>query len=107
MQNRYPIRVKLNVKERVFLFYGIILGQSSEERFKISNTSKVPCNLTLNIHSRPLSRDANEKGKGGETIFDVKPKKLSIPPQEHAFVTVSFNPSSLRSYSAIFGSGLS
>ncbi|KAJ4461899.1 putative Hydrocephalus-inducing protein [Paratrimastix pyriformis] len=41
-------------------------------------------------------------GESGAVAFDVDQKKLVIPPREHRYVTVTFNPPSMRPYEAVF-----
>ncbi len=88
-------KIKSNVyatDDRVLLFYSVILGQVAEERIKIANTSKVPCTINLNVQGRRGGKEDRE------TSFDVKPKKLVIGPQETSYVSISFSPTSIRSY---------
>jgi hypothetical protein len=83
------------IDERVFAFYSVILGQVCEEKLKITNSSKVPCVVNLSIQGRRGTKEDT----GG---FDIKPKKLNIGPQEHSYVTVTFAPTGIRAYSAVF-----
>lgn len=86
------------------MFYAVILGQVSEERLKITNVSKVPCTVNLAIQSRRPGGAAKDEAKLSDKDigFDVKPRKISIGPQEHSYVTINFTPTAIRNYSAMF-----
>mmetsp|Transcript_4036 Transcript_4036/g.9628 ORF Transcript_4036/g.9628 Transcript_4036/m.9628 type:complete len:4944 (+) Transcript_4036:104-14935(+) len=96
-------------EDRVFHFGPVIVAKQVEVRFKISNPTKVSCNVDL--AARPAKADALGKpaGKaaaapaGGEVLaFDVQPQKLTIPMHEHRYVTVFFTPTGLQTFAAKF-----
>lgn len=84
-------------EDRVFYFGAYLAGQMAQVRFKISNPSKVPCDVT--ISTRPRSKNKSEVS---DFAFEVEPKKLNIQSHEYRYVTVSFHPTSLQSYAGIF-----
>lgn len=84
------------VEDRVLFFGTIAASHKVEERIKITNPFKVPCNIEVVLkpsdNNDVLSTDA----------FDAQPKKLMIPSYEHRYLTLYFTPSHLHTYSAIF-----
>lgn len=82
------------MEERVFTFGPVIAGQTVQARFKITNPYKVPCDVTL--QAKPRTRQSVTP-----FAFDIEPKKVSISPHEHTYVTVSFNPSTMHTYSGV------
>eukprot|EP01135_Chromosphaera_perkinsii_P007876 Nk52_evm68s1020 gene=Nk52_evmTU68s1020 len=81
--------------ERVFMFGSIIVGQQAHARFKISNPHKVSCDVILSVKPR-------SKSGASDFSFDVEPKKTSIVTHEHCYVTVTFSPASMQTYTGIF-----
>ena len=64
--------------------------------FRISNPKKVPCSVDLTL--APKEEDGG--GDGGKFPIEVHPASLDIPPHEHRYVTVYFDPRAISSYSA-------
>ena len=112
-----PFSVAGNVyakRDRIFTFgaviaqtLGAVVAAGPDEEtgvkanFKFSNPNKVPCVVQFSIKPRQGGESA---GKGGEVAFpmDVHPKKVDIPSNEHRYVTVYFNPTSIATYTATF-----
>ena len=83
--------------ERRFAFKSVIVGQSAQARFKIINSTKIPCDAKLVIAS------TSSKHKGTAEGFDVEPKsKFYIPSHSHVFATVIFQPTTIQTYTAMF-----
>lgn len=84
-------------EDRVFYFGSFLVGQQIQGRFKISNPFKVSCEVSISVKQRNKA-----KGDNQDPGFDVEPKKLMIPNHEYRYVSVSFHPSSIQSYSTFF-----
>ncbi|CAI5655386.1 unnamed protein product [Oreochromis niloticus] len=82
--------------ENKFIFNKILVGQTSRARFKLTNSSKVPCMLSLAI------RSAGPKSSRHIEVFDLPVTTLSIPSLSHAFAVVTFTPQAMQHYSAVF-----
>ncbi|KAJ3022533.1 hypothetical protein HKX48_005950 [Thoreauomyces humboldtii] len=83
--------------DRVFTFGPGLAGQQVMARFKLSNPSKVACDVTISTKPRSKTR-----GDAADFAFDSEPKKLSIPSHESRYVNVTFHPTLLQSYAGIF-----
>ncbi|XP_025999986.1 hydrocephalus-inducing protein-like isoform X2 [Astatotilapia calliptera] len=82
--------------ENKFIFNKILVGQTSRARFKLTNSSKVPCMLSLAI------RSAGPKSSRHIEVFDLPVTTLSIPSLSHAFAVVTFTPQAMQHYSVVF-----
>ncbi|CAF3973374.1 unnamed protein product, partial [Rotaria sp. Silwood1] len=82
-------------EERRFQFRNVIVGRTSKARFKITNSQKVPVDITLAL--RPIS-----KVQRVVEAFELDTNRAQIPPYSSYFAVVSFTPTSMQSYSAIF-----
>ena len=83
--------------ERRFAFKSVTVGQAAKARFKIINSTKIPCNAKMVIAS------VSSKQKGAVDGFEVEPKsKFTIPSHSHVFATVIFQPTAIQTYSAVF-----
>ncbi|XP_015224105.2 hydrocephalus-inducing protein homolog isoform X3 [Lepisosteus oculatus] len=83
--------------ENKFLFCNVLVGRQAKARFKIINTGRVPCDLSLAV--RPVS--AKVSGRISD-VFEVDPVKLCVPSHSHAFVVATFTPQSMQNYQAVF-----
>ncbi|TPX54724.1 hypothetical protein PhCBS80983_g05802 [Powellomyces hirtus] len=83
--------------DRVFTFGPYLAGQQAQARFKLTNPSKVSCEVTVSTKPRSKTR-----GDAVDFAFDSEPKKLSIPSHESRYVTVTFHPTLLQTYAGIF-----
>ena len=85
-------------KERRFVFKSVIVGQTASARFKIINSTKIPCDAKLAISS------VSSKQKSAVEVFDIDPKSkvTTVPSHSHMFVTVAFKPTAIQTYAAIF-----
>ncbi|XP_073461747.1 hydrocephalus-inducing protein homolog [Aquarana catesbeiana] len=83
--------------ENRFLFWNIIVGQTSCARFKIINSGKVACDVTLN--AKPMSSKSTARITD---IFEIQPSRMTVPSHSHSFVTVSFTPQSMQMYQCVF-----
>jgi hypothetical protein len=84
-------------EDRVFHYGAYLAGQQAQVQFKISNPFKVTCDVIFSTRPRGKS-----KSDSSDFAFDVEPKRLTIPSHEHRYVTVSFHPSSIQTYSGVF-----
>ncbi|KAJ3270503.1 hypothetical protein HDV01_007759 [Terramyces sp. JEL0728] len=84
-------------EDRAFYYGAYLAGQQIQVHFKISNPFKVSCDVAIATKPRGKS-----KTEASDFAFDVEPKKLIIPSHEHRYVTVSFHPTSIQSYSGMF-----
>lgn len=91
-----PLQSSFTLDERIFSFGTIAVGKKVNEKIKIINPFKVPCNVECSVKPRDMN------GSKDVTMFDVVPPKLFIPPHEHRYVTLSFMPPTMNNYSAIF-----
>ncbi len=82
--------------DQLFYFGTVAAGKKVEEKIKLMNPGKVPCTIECSLKPRTNSEKANV------VVFDVQPQKLFVPPHEHRFVTLYFEPKTLLSYGAIF-----
>ncbi|KAM9376112.1 hydrocephalus-inducing protein-like [Pholidichthys leucotaenia] len=82
--------------EKRFIFNKILVRRSIQARFKFTNTSKVPCVLSLAI------RNPRTKTSRNVEVFHLSPSTLTIPNQSHAFTVVTFTPQTKQLYSAVF-----
>lgn len=82
-------------EERRFQFRNVIVGRTSKARFKISNSQKVPVDITLSL--RP-----SNKGQKVVEGFELDATRAQIPAYSNHYAVVSFTPTSMQSYSAIF-----
>ena len=83
--------------ERRFAFKSVIVGQTAKARFKIINSSKIPCDAKLAIAS------TSSKQKGAVDVFDIEPKsKFTIPSHSHVFAQVTFKPTAIQTYMSLF-----
>lgn len=83
--------------EKRFAFKSVIVGQTAKARFKVINSTKIPCDAKLAIMSAP------SKQKGAVDVFDVEPRsKFTIPSHSHVFATVTFKPMAIQTYTSVF-----
>jgi hypothetical protein len=112
--------------EKIFMFGSTIIGKISEQKFKLTNPHKIPCDVFMDVLSKqPLQNIGSKTGVLPKTLssksqttatittvsiqssietlgFDIQPRKFSIPPKENAIVTVSFLPNLIKKYEALF-----
>ncbi|KAG8562376.1 hypothetical protein GDO81_015657 [Engystomops pustulosus] len=84
-------------EENRFLFWNVLVGQTSTARFKIINSGKVPCDVALAV--KPLSAKSMARITD---IFEVHPPRMSIPSHSHSYASVSFTPQSMQTYQCSF-----
>ncbi|KAF3689156.1 Hydrocephalus-inducing protein Hy-3 [Channa argus] len=82
--------------ENKFIFNKVLVGQTAQARFKLTNNNKVPCvlNLALKYVGSKVSR--NMEG------FDLSAATLTIPSQSHSYAVATFTPQTMQLYSAVF-----
>eukprot|EP01064_Diplonema_japonicum_P013676 TRINITY_DN21214_c0_g1_i2.p1 TRINITY_DN21214_c0_g1~~TRINITY_DN21214_c0_g1_i2.p1 ORF type:complete len:4615 (+),score=1185.39 TRINITY_DN21214_c0_g1_i2:107-13846(+) len=97
-------------EDRVFSFGSIITHQAVQESFRISNPFTVPCTVTTAVRKRGESEGAVAAMSAFEVAWVALPgqvetddaQSISIPPHEYRYAKVSFTPTELRSYFALF-----
>eukprot|EP00079_Xenopus_tropicalis_P024447 XP_012817094.1 PREDICTED: hydrocephalus-inducing protein homolog isoform X1 [Xenopus tropicalis] len=88
-------------EENRFLFWNVLVGQTSTARFKIQNTGKVPCDVVLSV--KPIS---SKTAARISDIFEVNPPRMNIPSHSHCYASVTFTPQSMQTYQCIFEASL-
>uniref|UniRef100_A0A2C9K9X8 HYDIN/VesB/CFA65-like Ig-like domain-containing protein n=1 Tax=Biomphalaria glabrata TaxID=6526 RepID=A0A2C9K9X8_BIOGL len=84
-------------EEKKFIFNNVIVGRTAKARFKISNNNKVPCDVAFTL------KPTNIKGSPKTSdVFDLEPSRIQIANHSFTYVTISFTPPSMQSYSAMF-----
>jgi hydrocephalus-inducing protein len=81
--------------DRVFYFGAYLAGQQIQVHFKITNPFKISCDISFSVKPR-------SKGKLDDFAFDVEPKKQTIPSHESRYITATFHPISIQSYTGLF-----
>ncbi|XP_056381388.1 hydrocephalus-inducing protein homolog isoform X2 [Hyla sarda] len=84
-------------EENRFLFWNVLVGQTSTARFKIINSGKVPCDVAFTV--KPMSAKSSARISD---IFEVQPQRMSIPSHSHSYASVSFTPQSMQTYHCSF-----
>ncbi|XP_071313817.1 hydrocephalus-inducing protein homolog isoform X2 [Trachinotus anak] len=82
--------------ENKFIFSKVLVKQTAQARFKLTNNSKVPCVLSLAI------KYGGAKSSRNMEVFDLPDATLSIPSQSHSFAVVTFTPQTMQQYNAVF-----
>lgn len=119
-------RVCFAIEQLMFTFGSVVSSQVPVgicERFKISNSNKIPCTVKFAISPAAGPNDSDpapvdpkaKKGKGGKAAeeepapgeadvaaFAVHPETWDIPPHEHRYVSAYFRPTEMRSYRCQF-----
>eukprot|EP01032_Pedospumella_encystans_P008479 gene8479-10061_t len=118
--------------EKMLAFGPVSCGASSGrgvvERVKISNPTKIDIKVKFDVLTPEQAAEKNSApdaaaakggksakvpakgGKGAPAVteepkpnaFTVQPQRWEIPPHEHRFVNVYFNPTEIKSYRAVF-----
>ncbi|KAM9351908.1 hydrocephalus-inducing protein homolog [Symphorus nematophorus] len=83
-------------EENKFIFNKVQVGRTAQARFKLTNSSKVPCVLSLAI------KYVGAKTTRNVEVFDLSATTLSIPSQSHSFAVITFTPQMMQLYSAVF-----
>ena len=77
--------------ENRFVFNNVLVGAKERARFKISNTTKVPCDVTFSI------KTAQSRGSAkAPEVFEVEPPRAQIGAHSHVYAVVSFSPPSMQ-----------
>uniref|UniRef100_A0A3P8U8F5 HYDIN axonemal central pair apparatus protein n=1 Tax=Amphiprion percula TaxID=161767 RepID=A0A3P8U8F5_AMPPE len=85
------------LEENKFIFNKVLVGQTTQARFKFTNNRKIPCMLSLSIkYAGAKVRHINME------VFDLSATTLHIPNQSQAFAYVTFTPQAMQLYSAVF-----
>ena len=82
--------------ERIFRFNTIVVGRQMEARFRIQNTSKVPCDVLC--MPKGTGGSPSKQMKGMAEVFEIEPSKLHLLPHAHKFVTLTFRPQAIQQY---------
>ncbi|CAM9629632.1 unnamed protein product, partial [Ectocarpus sp. 4 AP-2014] len=103
-------RVCFAIEQLMFTFGSVVSSQVPVgicERFKISNSNKIPCTVKFAISpaAGKGGKAAEEEPAPGEAdvgAFAVHPETWDIPPHEHRYVSAYFRPTEMRSYRCQF-----
>ncbi|KAL2094103.1 hypothetical protein ACEWY4_011415 [Coilia grayii] len=94
-QFRYAMGIYVE-DENKFVFNNVLVGQAAKARFRLTNSGKVPCELSLSAKS------LQTKTKAGTEVFELLPTKMSLPSHSHAFAVLTFSPTAMQSYQCTF-----
>ncbi|XP_027487895.1 hydrocephalus-inducing protein homolog [Corapipo altera] len=109
---KYPIHSNVNLHQTLqsvqgngvfikddnkFIFTKVVVGQRATARFKISNASRLPCDVVLSIKALP-----GEPHSLISNIFKLDPVEMRIPGLSHSFATVTFTPEQKEDYQCTF-----
>ncbi|XP_033896012.3 hydrocephalus-inducing protein-like [Acipenser ruthenus] len=83
--------------ENKFLFNNVLVGRQVKARFKIINTGKVHCDLSVTV--KPVSSKAAARIT---EVFEVEPTRMCVPSHSHSFAVVTFSPQTMQNYQCIF-----
>ena len=83
------------VQERAFSYGALVLGEEVCQRFKISNTNKIPCHVSFSITPR-LEKEGAE-----QFAFTIMQPELTIPTHEYSFVDVWFKPDGIQPFAGM------
>lgn len=101
-------------QEKTLVFGPIMCNQAGSkgaiERIRITNPTKIDVRAKFRVESAVVTTDkkvAKDTKKGAEVspvpnAFSVSPAFWDIPPHEHRFVNVHFNPSEIRVFKSRF-----
>ncbi|KAM8946018.1 LOW QUALITY PROTEIN: hydrocephalus-inducing protein homolog [Pelodytes ibericus] len=84
-------------EENRFMFRNVLVGHCATARFKILNTGKVPCDVSLTI--KPSSAKSAYRI---HDMFEISPQRMNIASHSHCFASVTFTPQSMQLYQCIF-----
>ncbi|KAG7229797.1 hypothetical protein INR49_012446 [Caranx melampygus] len=82
--------------ENKFIFNKVLVMQTAQARFKLTNNSKVPCVLSMAI------KYVGGKSSRNMEVFDLAATTLTIPSQSYSFAVVTFAPQAMQQYNAVF-----
>lgn len=96
-------------EDKAFSFGTVLVGHESEERFRIANSSPLPCHVMVQLQSL----NSSAKAVIVPDCFRIRSEKLvtdkgqdvlrfTLPPFESRFVSTVFAPSALQRYEARF-----
>ncbi|XP_014668502.1 PREDICTED: LOW QUALITY PROTEIN: hydrocephalus-inducing protein homolog [Priapulus caudatus] len=84
-------------EEGRFVFRGVTVGKKQMARFKITNISKIACDVIFSLKSTGPKQTAR-----GQDIFEVDASRQLVAACSATYATVSFTPTSIQPYSATF-----
>ncbi|KAL6479129.1 hypothetical protein MHYP_G00125620 [Metynnis hypsauchen] len=87
--------------ENKFIFNNVLVGRSAKARFRLSNPTKVPCDLSLQVKAV-----LNKTSVRSSEAFELTPTRMTIPSYSYAFATVTFSPQSMQTYFGVFEAAL-
>ena len=100
--------------ERALVFGPVLCGQAGgkglTERIRITNPTKIDVKVKLRLDPRSAVAEPQKKSKETKKAPAIAPPEafflssplLEIPPHEHRFVNVNFNPTEMKQYRAVF-----
>ena len=78
--------------ENRFVFNNVLVGAKAQARFKIKNTSKVPCDVQFIVKpiiSKHMTRSMSD-------VFEMEPSRAQITSHGFVYATVTFTPPSMQ-----------
>lgn len=85
-------------EENRFIFNNVIVGRTAKARFKLFNSNKISIDVLLQVRAN-TGRTTRQTQ---ESAFDIEPQRIQIPSFGSAYVTVSFTPQAMTSYTTAF-----
>eukprot|EP00898_Chlorokybus_atmophyticus_P005824 jgi/Chlat1/6242/Chrsp44S05765 len=76
---------------------GGAFSHAVQANLKLTNPNKVATTVECSLKPKQPS-----DGKPQDFPMDVQPRKVEIPPHEHRYVTLSFAPTAIQTYCAVF-----
>ncbi|XP_062997557.1 hydrocephalus-inducing protein homolog [Elgaria multicarinata webbii] len=83
--------------ENKFIFNNVLVGQQAAARFKVCNTGRIPCDVTL--ATKPISAKSTLRISD---IFELHPVRMCVGSHSHAFATLTFSPQTMQNYQCVF-----
>ena len=112
--DKLPVGKVVYAESEKMLALGLLCGNATTkgimERIRISNPTKIDTKINFKIVTPNSAAPAGGKGGKGaappaaeaKSAFSVHPEMWLIPPHEHRFVNVYFNPTEIKSYRDVF-----
>ncbi len=97
-----PVHPIYGETENAFSFGRVSVGQSLHCKFKLTNTSRVGCQVNINIKSK---RAKNEQASGhapAEMPFTLDHTSMHLEALKSQIVTCTFAPQNANTYNALF-----
>ncbi|XP_060779913.1 hydrocephalus-inducing protein homolog [Neoarius graeffei] len=87
--------------ENKFVFNNVLVSQSAKACFRLTNSGKIPCKLSLQVKAVP-----HKMSMRSSEVFQLSPMRMTIPSHSHAFATITFTPQNMQTYLGVFEASL-